>query len=356
MEDFVESNVSAIVGGTATGYVGKFNLSAYYSEDLGQYSIATTYYDGDSNAVPGNAETAICVVFYYANGFESAPTHYEAICFDTEQHLFDDQGSVEATEWKVLPAEEPAEEGKSGTTEITAVKEEPEFAYTIVIPTATTLNDEAHEDVQLGGNSGKASITVTTPSAKTNVYYTVNLTNATLTDGTNTITTTYAYAQGGDYAALTGDTKVTVYEGGTVKDSTVQVTADDTAWAAAPAGTYTASVVFNFATEEAEAEKIDWVITFDGADLGDVEVNMPYVFTAATAEGATAATPVTYTIEEGGSYYSIGDDMYGDPNKMNIYVLEECPYDQVTITVTYPEDDIHRETSKSAVFTYNIVG
>ena len=142
----------------------------------------------------------------------------------------------------------------SGSTTITATKEEPELAYTIVIPTATTLTEEAHKDVRLGGEEGKASIDVTTGNSKTNVYYTVDLANGTLTDGTNTITTTYAYAQGGDYSALTDETKVTVYKSGTVQDSTVQVTADETSWTAAPAGTYTASVVFNFGTEDAEAE------------------------------------------------------------------------------------------------------
>lgn len=158
---------------------------------------------------------------------------------------------------------------KSGSTSITFTKEKPKLAYTIVIPTATTLTEESHKDVQLGGTEGKASVEITTGDDKTNIYYTVDLTNATLTDGTNEITTTYAYAQGGDYSALTDETKVTVYKSGTVQDSTVQVTADETSWTAAPAGTYTASVVFNFGTEE--------IVT-----VGDV---------LATAEKKTPAQP-----------------------------------------------------------------
>ena len=143
-----------------------------------------------------------------------------------------------------------ASTNKSGSTSITFTKEKPKLAYTIVIPTATTLTEESHKDVQLGGTEGKASVEITTGDDKTNIYYTVDFKDATLTNGTNNITTTYAYAQGGDYSALTNETKVTVYEGGTVQNSTVQVTADETSWTAAPAGTYTASVVFNFGTEE----------------------------------------------------------------------------------------------------------
>ena len=190
-----------------------------------------------------------------------------------------------------------AENDKSGSTTIMATKAEPELAYTIVIPTATTLDDEKHANVQLGGEEGVASITVTTGNSKTNVYYTVDLTNATLTDGTNTITTTYAYAQGGDYSALTGDTKVTVYEGGTVKDSTIQVTADDTAWAAAPAGTYTASVVFNFVAEEVDTSitYMDW----DSENKKLVEKPVP--------NDAIEVTSETTTLEEGKFYIVKGE-------------------------------------------------
>lgn len=346
VEDFVESNVSAIVGGTATGYVDKFNLSAYYSEGLGQYSIATTYYDGDSSAVPGNAETAICVVFYYANGFESAPTHYEAICFDTEQHLFDDQGSVEATEWKVLPAEE----GKSGTTEITATKAEPELKYTIVIPTnvAEITNFGVYE-------VGQAKVTgVTGATDKTVISYTATTTDFKLsTDENKTMTASYYTEETAENAFPT--TAVTVYEkeGDAASIPTMWVKIAEDAWNAAENGTYKATVTFDFAAEE-KAEKIDWVITFNDADLGSLEYWVSKPFTAATAEGATAETQYTYTIEGESSDFDIG---YGQ-DIVTFAVLDSCPIEctQVTITVTFLEDATHKETSKSAVFTFNITG
>ena len=129
----------------------------------------------------------------------------------------------------------------------------PKMSYTAIIPADTTLSETSHTGVLLGGDNGKASITVDKHgSAKENVYYTVDLTNANLADADgNTITTSYTYAQGGDYSALTADTKVTVYTGGKVVDSTIKVTADDTEWMAAPSGEYTASVVFNFVKEDA---------------------------------------------------------------------------------------------------------
>ena len=145
-----------------------------------------------------------------------------------------------------------AENETNITAEITAA----DFGYTMVIPTTTTLTEANHENVLLG-TDGKVSITnIKHPTDKVNVSYTVDLTNGNLTDGTNTITTSYTYAQGGDYSALTADTKVTVYTGGQVVDSTIKVTADDTEWMAAPSGDYTASVVFNFGTEEKTAKVI----------------------------------------------------------------------------------------------------
>ncbi len=132
-------------------------------------------------------------------------------------------------------------------TDITAIVPAKALSYEMVIPAATTLTEEAHENVLLGAD-GKVSITnVKNGTDKVSVYYTVDLTNGTLTDGTNTIAATYKYKQGeGEFAAIDGTTKVTVYENATVKDSLVNVTADDTQWKAAPAGTYNASVTFNF--------------------------------------------------------------------------------------------------------------
>ena len=133
------------------------------------------------------------------------------------------------------------------TAEITAA----DFGYTMVIPTATTLTEANHENVLLG-TDGKVSITnIKHPTDKVNVSYTVDLSNGNLTDGTMTINATYKYKQGdAEFAAIDDTTKVTVYANKTVNDSFVNVTANKDQWNAAPAGTYNATVVFNFAQEK----------------------------------------------------------------------------------------------------------
>ena len=139
------------------------------------------------------------------------------------------------------------------TAEITAA----DFGYTMVIPTATTLTEANHENVLLG-TDGKVSIKdIKHPTDKVNVVYTVDLSNGNLTDGTNTIGATYKYKQGAnEFAAIDGTTKVTVYANKTVNDSLVNVTANKDQWNAAPAGTYNATVVFNF-------EKVEIVTVSD---------------------------------------------------------------------------------------------
>ena len=165
-----------------------------------------------------------------------------------------------------------APSGKSGNTDITATV--PAITYNIVIPASTALTEENHTDVLLGGANGKATVEITAhPSDLVNIYYTVDLSAGDLTDGnSHTIAATYTYAQGGDYAAIVSSTstdpaptKVTVYTGGKVVDSTIKVTADDTEWMAAPSGDYTASVVFNFAKEEVKKVTIaDLLNTVEG--------------------------------------------------------------------------------------------
>ena len=257
VQDFVESNVSAIIEGTASGYSGKFNLSGYYGTSIFQYIVPAEYYDGDSNAVPGNAETAICVVFYYANGFESAPTHYEAICFDTEQHLFDDQGSVEATEWKVLPAEEPAEEGKSGNTDITLTVAK-SLTYDMVIPEdVTNLNAAGIYSV------GQAKVeNVENATDNTVISYTAS-TTAFKCEGKTDIPASYYTEQAATNAFPTD--AVTVYENNadaaSIPTMWVKIAEED--WNAAENGTYTATVTYNFSAEEVEKVTIADILPED---------------------------------------------------------------------------------------------
>ena len=127
------------------------------------------------------------------------------------------------------------------------------FSYEVVIPSTTSLTEAAHTDVLLG-TDGKVTITkLSHASEDYEVFYTVGLTNGTLTNAAgNTIATTYGYKQGSatNYTAIAADTKVTVFTGGEVVDSYVAVSADDTQWKAAASGNYTASVVFNFEKEE----------------------------------------------------------------------------------------------------------
>ena len=145
-------------------------------------------------------------------------------------------------------------EDPSNAARITAEITVADFSYEMVIPTTTTLTEANHENVLLG-TDGKVSITnIKHPTDKVNVVYTVDLSNGTLTDGTNTINATYKYKQGANnFTAIDGTTKVTVYANKTVNDSFVNVTANSAQWNAAPAGTYNASVTFNFAAEEAQS-------------------------------------------------------------------------------------------------------
>ena len=140
----------------------------------------------------------------------------------------------------------------SDSIEIRATITAADFSYEMVIPSATTLTDEAHENVLLGSD-GKVSIAnVKHPTDKLNIVYTVDLTNGDLVNGTNTVPTTYGISETADGTFVTVDdtTKVTVYKNKTIINSFVNVTADDTAWNNAPGGTYTASVTFNFECEE----------------------------------------------------------------------------------------------------------
>lgn len=178
---------------------------------------------------------------------------------------------------------------EDNTTDITAIVPDKTLSYDMVIPTSTTLTEEAHENVLLG-TDGKVTIAnVVNGTDKVNVSYTVGLTNGNLTDGTNTIDATYKYKQSeSEFAAIDSETKVTVYANKTVTDSFVNVTADDTQWDNAPAGTYNASVTFNFVKEDVKTvTAADALVT--GAEF-KMTINYPsgYVKTIAfkkTADG-----------------------------------------------------------------------
>ena len=188
------------------------------------------------------------------------------------------------------------------TAEITAA----DFGYTMVIPTATTLTEANHENVLLG-TDGKVSITnIKHPTDKVNVVYTVDLTNGNLTDGTNTINATYKYKQGdAEFAAIDGTTKVTVYANKTVNDSFVNVTANADQWDAAPAGTYNATVTFNFAAEEkvemvtvrfCKGEDVDGGCTFtDNSGQTVEEVQVPKGTTWSLSGNTVTMGDVTVT-------------------------------------------------------------
>ena len=159
-------------------------------------------------------------------------------------------------------------ETPNNAAEITAEITAADFGYEMVIPTATTLTEANHENVLLG-TDGKVSITnIKHPNDKVNVVYTVDLSNGNLTDGTTTINATYKYKQGdADFAAIDGTTKVTVYANATVNDSLVNVTANKDQWNAAAAGTYTATVTFNFTAEELLATGQQGVLALDAVGI-----------------------------------------------------------------------------------------
>ena len=199
------------------------------------------------------------------------------------------------------------------TGEITAA----DFGYEMVIPTATTLTEANHENVLLG-TDGKVSITnIKHPTDKVNVSYTVDLSNGNLTDGTNTINATYKYKQGdAEFAAIDGTTKVTVYANKTVTDSLVNVTANNDQWNAAPAGTYNATVTFNFETEEKETTcKVTDLIMYrvvkieDGQDGRVIQLMYLYrdgQFTA-PSESCFDSSKTGFESAVGTSDYAVGD-------------------------------------------------
>ena len=236
----------------------------------------------------------------------------------------------------------------SGTTDITAVKAAAPLSYEMVIPSAVNMTKAGI--VEIGTPSVED---VKNATEKTVISYTASGTQLTLENSDKTMTTSY-YTDSTGTTAMPS-TAIEVYKNKDLVDplTTLYVGVTESDWNAADAGTYKATVTFDFAAEEKE-EKIDWVITFDGADLGSLEYWVPKSFTPATAEGATAETQYTYTIEGESSDFDIG---YGQ-DIMTFAVLDSCPIEctQVTITVTFLEDATHKETSKSAVFTFNITG
>lgn len=206
----------------------------------------------------------------------------------------------------------------------------PKMSYTIIIPSETTLTEDVHANVLMGGASGKATITVDKHgSAKENVYYTVDLTNANLADADgHTITTSYTYAQGGDYTALTSDTKVTVYTGGKVVDSTIKVTADDTEWMAAPSGDYTASVVFNFVKEDAAP-------TFK--TIGDILNTVPAITSNSPWKNGTTSMYIYPNYGELGDVLVFGSNFW-----------------QCSLTVEKIDDNTYTCSDSDIKFTFNL--
>ena len=142
----------------------------------------------------------------------------------------------------------------NNTTEITAVKAAP-LSYKIVIPQAVTITEAGV--VEIGTPSVE---TVTGATANTVISYTATGTQLTLENSDKTMATSYytAYTDATTNTPLTS-TAIKVYKNSAVVDPLtklyVGVTEDD--WNAADAGTYTATVTFDFDAKEFQPAYID---------------------------------------------------------------------------------------------------
>ena len=143
------------------------------------------------------------------------------------------------------------------STDVTA---EVEMTYEMVIPAdGAVMTETNHASGVLLGTEGHTEAKIDNvkhEDTTKKVYYTATLGN--FSDGKgNTMEASYTYSQGStsDAVLTSNSTKVYVYDGTKAAGSrlalsTIKVSVGNTAWDAAPIGTYTATVTFNFAEEE----------------------------------------------------------------------------------------------------------
>lgn len=136
----------------------------------------------------------------------------------------------------------------SGTTDIKAVKAAP-LSYELVIPQSVPTITAAGV-TEIGAPSVKD---VKNATGKTVISYTASGTQLTLENSDKTMTTSY-YTDSEGNTALTDDA-IEVYKNSAViaSPTTLYVGVTETDWDAADAGTYHATVTFNFEAEEKEA-------------------------------------------------------------------------------------------------------
>ena len=139
-----------------------------------------------------------------------------------------------------------ADGDKSGTTTITATKAAP-FSYEIVIPESVT-------GITAAGvyQVGQAKVeNVVSATADTVISYTATTTDFKLsTDESKTMAATYHTEQAATNAFPTTAVKVYENKADAASIPTMWVKIADSDWNAADAGTYTATVTFNFEAKE----------------------------------------------------------------------------------------------------------
>ncbi|MDO4813041.1 MAG: hypothetical protein Q3995_05945 [Eubacteriales bacterium] len=142
-----------------------------------------------------------------------------------------------------------AASGKSGTTDITAVKAAAPLSYEMVIPSAVNMTEAGV--VEIGTPSVE---NVENATENTVISYIATGTQLTLEGGTATMATSY-YTDSEGKTPLTDDA-IEVYKNSAViaSPTSLYVGVAETDWDAADAGTYKATVTFNFEAEEKEAE------------------------------------------------------------------------------------------------------
>ena len=147
------------------------------------------------------------------------------------------------------------EESKSGTTDITAIREVQPVAYEIVIPDAVTMTKAGV--VEIGAATIKTD-KLKNATANTVISYTASGTDFVLsTNASKTVPATYytAYTDENTNTRL-GTAPIVVYQDNALVNplTKLHVGVSEADWNAAVPGTYTATVTFDFAAEEKEPE------------------------------------------------------------------------------------------------------
>lgn len=237
------------------------------------------------------------------------------------------------------------EESKSGSTDITAIREVQPVAYEIVIPDAVTMTKAGV--VEIGAATIKTE-KLKNATANTVISYTASGTDFALsTNASKTVPATYytAYTDENTNTVL-GTAPIVVYQNNALVNplTKLHVGVSEADWNAAVPGTYTATVTFDFTAEEKEPEcevnlntytELYKVVKIDDAKV--YVATYTYESDSFVLNSYSLADLPKDTFESSfGTTYAVGDCYHTDGQ-----TLEKC---------ALPES--HGLSSNEIVFTY----